>query len=122
MASYIGRGMQHKPLDQTNLKNSVVASLEAVGNRCTKERLTHGSHMLSGIRVGPPGPTWKPLGLRFDNSPSRVFSHRFLHGSNIFLFRAPNIANNISISIVSTSSSQWYTPIHHLGYFYLVKN
>jgi hypothetical protein len=63
MASYIGRGMQHKPLDQTNLKNSVVASLEAVGNRCTKERLTHGSHMLSGIRVGPPGPTWKPLGF-----------------------------------------------------------
>jgi hypothetical protein len=26
---------------------------------------------------------------------------------NIFLFRAPNIANNISISIISMSSLQW---------------
>jgi hypothetical protein len=41
---------------------------------------------------------------------------------NIFLFWVPNIANNISISVSSMSSSQWCTPIHPLIYFYLVKN
>ena len=31
-----------------------------------------------------------------------------------YTFRAPNIANNISVSISSTNSSQWCTSIHHL--------
>jgi hypothetical protein len=37
---------------------------------------------------------------------------------DILLFRAPNIASNISVSIISTRSSQWCTPIHHLRWFY----
>jgi hypothetical protein len=87
-----------------------------------KERLTHGSHMLAGTGVGPPGPTWKPLGLRFGDLPFGVFPRRFRRGFNIFIFGALNIANNISVSIVSMNSSQWCTPIHHFEYFYLVKN
>jgi hypothetical protein len=38
-----------------------------------------------------------------------------------FLFGAPNIANDISISIVSMSSLQWCALFYHLRYFYVVK-
>ena len=36
-AGYIGRSVQHEPLDQTDLKDGVDASLEVVENRHMKE-------------------------------------------------------------------------------------
>ena len=36
-AAYIGQSVQHEPLDQTDLKDGVDASYEAVGNRHMKE-------------------------------------------------------------------------------------
>jgi hypothetical protein len=38
-----------------------------------------------------------------------------------FFFGAPNMANDMSVSIVLTSSPQWYTQILHLRYFYMAK-
>ena len=39
---YIARRVQHEPLDQTNLKDGVDATKEAVENRHLKEGLTGG--------------------------------------------------------------------------------
>jgi hypothetical protein len=36
-------------------------------------------------------------------------------------FGAPNMANDMSILIISMSSSQWCTQILHLRYFYMAK-
>jgi hypothetical protein len=38
-----------------------------------------------------------------------------------FFFGAPNMANNMSVSIISMSSSQWCAQILHLRYFYIMK-
>jgi hypothetical protein len=38
-----------------------------------------------------------------------------------FFSGAPNMANDISVLIVSTSSPQWCTQILHLRYFYMAK-
>ena len=41
-AIYIGRSVYRELLDQTNLKNGIDATLEAVGNRLSNEGLTGG--------------------------------------------------------------------------------
>jgi hypothetical protein len=41
---------------------------------------------------------------------------------HIFLFRAPKMVNNISVSISAMSSTQWCTLFPHLGHFCSVKN
>ena len=56
-----------------------------------------------------PNLLWTPLGAHLQSSTR----------SN-FVVWTPIWVNQNSISCVSTSSSQWYTPIHHLRYFYLV--
>jgi len=55
---YISLRKQREPLDQTNLRNDVDASYEAVGGIFWK--LTGGAHCQgpSDTRVGPGGPTW----------------------------------------------------------------
>jgi hypothetical protein len=49
---------------------------------------------------------------------SRVFRVVFIED---FLSGAPNMANDMSISIVSTSSPQWCAQILYLRYFYMTK-
>ena len=70
--------------------------------------------------VWPSGPTrWAASWCLLVSS--RSFFCRFRREINIFSSGTPNIANNMFVLIVSTSSSQWCTPIHHLRYFYMVK-
>jgi hypothetical protein len=49
---------------------------------------------------------------------SRVFRVVFIED---FLFGAPNMANDMSVSIISMSSLQLCTQILHLRYFYMAK-
>jgi hypothetical protein len=50
-----------------------------------------------------------------------MWSFSFICEIYIFLFQAPNIASNISVSISAMSSMQWCTPIHHLRQFFSKK-
>ena len=57
-AGYIGRSVQHEPLDQTDLKDGVDASYEVVGNRHMKEADRWVPQGPGGLLVGLGGPTW----------------------------------------------------------------
>jgi hypothetical protein len=64
MTSYIALGVQHEPLDQTNLKDSVEAILRGNGASFWK-LIGRGHHGRPGdTMVGPASPTWQPLGVR----------------------------------------------------------
>ena len=63
---YRALGVQHEPLDQTNLSNDLDASSKAVGNR-------HRKLVDRWAYQGSGGPTCQPLGLRFGDVASRYF-------------------------------------------------
>ena len=54
--------------------------------------------------------------------PFRAQWRMFRSGVHISWFWAPNIANDMSVLIVSMSPSQWCNIIPYLRYFYLMKN
>ena len=54
---YTGQSIQHEPLDQTNLKDGVDATLEVVENRLSNEGLTDGPQGPGNLHVGPANPT-----------------------------------------------------------------
>ena len=52
---YIAWSVQCEPLDQTDLKNGVDETYEAVENQHSKEGLTCGARGSGGLQVGPAG-------------------------------------------------------------------
>ena len=70
---YIALGVQHEPLDQTDLSNGLDASSKAVGNRHRKlaDRWAHQG--LGGLTMGPGGSTCQPLRLHFGDVASGSF-------------------------------------------------
>jgi hypothetical protein len=86
-----------------------------------------GTFQKLGVRRRSQGladPTYQPIRVRFGLVSSRVLWNLLVYTwsqIDIFLFWTPNIASNISVLIISTSPSQWCTPINHLRYFYTVK-
>ena len=72
-AVYIGRSIHRKPLDQTDLKDDVDTTQEAMGNRLSNEGLTGGPQGSDGLHVGLASPTCQCLSLRFGGEPTGVF-------------------------------------------------
>ena len=69
---YIGWSVYREPLDQTDLKNDVDATKEAVENRHNKAEADRWAQGPGGLQVRPASPTWHPLGSRFGVVSSRV--------------------------------------------------
>jgi hypothetical protein len=62
---FVDLGVQREPLDQTDLRNGVDA-IQGGGGGTFWKLLTSGPHRgPGGMVVGPAGPTWHPLGVRY---------------------------------------------------------
>jgi hypothetical protein len=62
--SYIALGVQREPLDQTDLKDGIDATLGGCGGSFWKLTGTGHYGRPSGTMVGLAGPTWQPLEVR----------------------------------------------------------
>jgi hypothetical protein len=70
---YLAQGVQHEPLDQTNLKDGVDAILGG-GGGIFQKILMKGAHRgLGGTMVGPASPTWQPLRVCLGGSPPESY-------------------------------------------------
>ena len=111
-------------LDQTDLRYGSDASQESVEEasrgRWETAPWAHRSAMWAHRSVGPSGPTGRAAPWCLLVSSGSFFC-RFRCKIDISSSGTPNIANDMSVSIVSTSSMQWCTLIHHLRHFYMVK-
>jgi hypothetical protein len=134
---YIVLRRYRAPKDQTDLNKWFRLILGGGGGSFQKmDRGGAGGRPVGPI-IGPVGPRWAPLRLTFDGCvhvvvpfPKSIKSHetesgggsyaRFtkpLSATNIFWFWTLNMENDISVSIISTSSSQCCTLILPLRYF-----
>jgi hypothetical protein len=123
MSSIRVTSLDHRWINQLQL--DVDGTLGGVGGTFQKLRERKCSQGPADIGVGPTSPTCQPIRVCFGLVSSRVLWNLLLFvwsRIDIFLFQTPYIASNISISIASMSPSQWCTPIHHLRYFYSIKN
>jgi hypothetical protein len=61
---YIAQRVQREPLDQTDLRNGVDATLGGGGETFQKMEARGHQGVRAGMGLGPAGPTWRPLGPR----------------------------------------------------------
>jgi hypothetical protein len=70
---YIAQRVQREPLDQTDLRNSVDATLGCGGGTFQKIEARGHQGVPASMGVGPAGPTWRPLGPCLGVVSSRTF-------------------------------------------------
>jgi hypothetical protein len=69
---YIAQGVQHEPLDQTNLKDDIDAILGGGGVIFLKMLMREAHRGPCGTMVWPAGPTYQPLRVYLRGLPPRV--------------------------------------------------
>jgi hypothetical protein len=78
-SAYIAQGVQREPLDQTDLKDDVDATLGGDGGIFRKMPVREAYRGPGGMHVGPASPTWRWLASPSMESlleSSRTFQHR----------------------------------------------
>jgi hypothetical protein len=69
---YIAQRVQCEPMDQTDLRNDMDATLEGGGGTFQKMEARGHQGVPAGMEVGLVGPTWRPLGPRLSVVSSGV--------------------------------------------------